>query len=357
MINIDVLVAGCNTQCKHCYVNGGPGPIMPLEDALCCIEKLDTLAQLLPHEVSFTLDHEPMNHPHIVQILGAASRTQHIQNYHHGMTTGVGLMHLKDKNSVLEAYMGHGYHSFGITIHGAPHHHDEMVRRRGAYETAVRAAEFIQAQGGDVGVSLMLNRSFLEDRASISQLLKRLQPNHVALVIPIFTPHRHMLDFEPYRASLGMIQSLGDVWQEWGQDGEKLEERARELTVAAGIGRLEKMADLRELFAQPQRERYLTLHQDCRLYVGNSGAETRCLGDLRHMDLDATAQVIQAMPGNRDYGAFYDPKVLPSCQEIIDALRSLPQDMVYGDFESILYRGLDALGVPTRILEDEGRNS
>ena len=41
MINIDFLVAGCNTHCRHCYVNGGPGPIMPVEDALMCIDKLD----------------------------------------------------------------------------------------------------------------------------------------------------------------------------------------------------------------------------------------------------------------------------------------------------------------------------
>ena len=34
MINFDFLVAGCNTRCQHCYVNGGPGPMMPLADAL-----------------------------------------------------------------------------------------------------------------------------------------------------------------------------------------------------------------------------------------------------------------------------------------------------------------------------------
>lgn len=38
-INIDLLVAGCNTCCLHCYVNGGPSPMMPMDDALLCIEK------------------------------------------------------------------------------------------------------------------------------------------------------------------------------------------------------------------------------------------------------------------------------------------------------------------------------
>lgn len=90
--------------------------------------------------------------------------------------------------------------------------------------------------------------------------------------------------------------------------------------------------------------------------MGNLGAETKCLGDLRHMDLDVAAEVIKAIPGNRDYGAFYDPQVLPSCQKIINALRGLPQDMVYGDFESIRYRGLEELRVPTRMLENQTKS-
>lgn len=74
------------------------------------------------------------------------------------------------------------------------------------------------------------------------------------------------------------------------------------------------------------------------------------------MDLDVAAEVIKAIPGNRDYGAFYDPQVLPSCQKIINALRGLSQDMVYGDFESIRYRGLEELRVPTRMLENQTKN-
>lgn len=60
IINFDFLVAGCNTRCQHCYVNGGPGPMMPLADALTCLERLDELAACLHNEVSFTLDHEPI---------------------------------------------------------------------------------------------------------------------------------------------------------------------------------------------------------------------------------------------------------------------------------------------------------
>ena len=65
MINFDLLVSGCNTRCRHCDVDGGPGSMMALDDALRCIEKLDAAAEILPFEASFTLDNEPMNHPDI----------------------------------------------------------------------------------------------------------------------------------------------------------------------------------------------------------------------------------------------------------------------------------------------------
>lgn len=350
MINIDFLVAGCNTRCRHCYVNGGPAPFMPVEDVLLCIEKLDMLAKYLPNDASFTLDHEPMNHPEIVQILRAASQTQYIENYHHGMTTGLGLMRRKDKDDVIKAYLGQGYDTFGITIHGSDSHHDEIVRRKGAYDATVETAEFLKSKGANIEVSLMLNHFFPEDADSISTLLNRLQPYYTGFVVPIFTPHVHMTDFEPYRASMKTVHALRGCLAEWKQDESASLELAKQNTIASAVRRLKGGIKLRTLFDKEQNELYLTLHPDCQLYVGNSGAETHCLGDLRHIDLEEAATIIKALPGNRDYGAFYDPEVLPTEDALIAALEKLPQDAIYGDFESALYRGFTELGIPTKIL-------
>ncbi len=351
MINIDFLVAGCNTRCQHCYVNGGPGPMMPVEDAIACIEMLDILAKNLSEEASFTLDHEPMNHPHIDQILYAAAHTRHIQNYHHGMTTGIGLMHRKDKDAVVKAYLDQGCNTFGITIHGSAEHHDEIVRRKGAYDTAVAAAAYLKERGAKIEVSLMLNRHFAEDAGSITAMLDQLQPDYIGFAIPIFTPHKNMMDFEPHRASMETVTALSGYLSRWGQKEADIIKAAEQNTIASTIARLEQGIDLKDLFAQEQDELYLTLHQDCNLYVGNSGTETQCLGDLRQIDLKATAERINALPGNRDYEAFYNIVVLPTTAQLVEALGKLPGNMVYGDFESVIYRGLVALNIPTRILK------
>lgn len=349
-INVDFLVSGCNTRCRHCYVAGGPGPLMTTEDALLCMKKLDALAALLPGEVTLTLDHEPMNHPDIGQIIRAAANTKHIVNFHHGMTSGIALMRRKDRDAVLQAYLDLGYRSFGITIHGSREHHDEIVRHKGAFDAAAAAAEYFKAHGTRLEVALMVNRFFPEDAGSLSEFLDRVRPHFTGVVIPIFTPHRSMMDFEPYRASLPDLEALAGKLTAWGQDEAAFLENARRLTVASAVDRLRKGPGLPDLFAAPQDELYLSLHQNCVLYVGNSGTETRCIGDIRTADPEEAARIIGELPGNRDYGAFYDAAELPSAGSLIRTMEKLPQDLVYGDFESAIYRGLAEIGVNTVIL-------
>ena len=346
-VNFDLLVSGCNTRCKHCYVDGGPGGVMALEDALLALEKLDALAERLLFEASFTLDNEPMNHPDIETIIQSAAATKHIECFHHGMTSGIALMRRKDRSAIMRAYLDCGYRDFGITIHGNAAHHDEIVRRQGAYQTAIEAAEYIKACGAEIGVSLMFNRFFAEDAEGIDALLARLRPDYIYFAVPNFTPHEHMTDFEPYRASLDTLHRLRPWLARWGQ---KEEELSKELcTIGMLKERLERGLDLVDLFQRPQDELYLTVHQDGDLFVGNTGVETERLGNMRTLDVKEAAERICELPGNRDYGAFYELDRLPGRKELLQALEQLPGELLYNDRASAIYRGLYALGVPTRI--------
>ena len=99
---------------------------------------------------------------------------------------------------------------------------------------------------------------------------------------------------------------------------------------------------------------YLTVHPDCRLFMGNTGTETRDLGDLRTLDIEKTAALISASTGNRDYGAFYARDQLPAQTDLIRALDALPQSLLYSDAASVIYRGLAALDTPTICNRKEG---
>ncbi len=352
-VNFDVLVSGCNTRCRHCYVNGGPGGMMKTEDALLFIDKLDSLAELLPFEASFTLDNEPINHPDIASIIHKAAAANHIGYFHHGMTSGISLMRRKDRHAVMEAYLDCGCHDFGITIHGNALHHDEIVRREGAFQIAVEAAEFMRSCGADVGVSLMFNRHFADDAGEIDARIQQLQPAYIYFAVPNFTPHAHMTDFEPCRGSLDSLRRLRPWLEKWGQTFDEL---AQELcTIGMLREQLRQGLDISALFKCPQDELYMTVHQNGDLYIGNTGVETGRLGNLLTLDVQAAAERISELPGNRDYGAFYEEAVLPGPAELIHALDQLPQDLLYADRASVIYRALTALGVPTRICDSESR--
>jgi hypothetical protein len=244
-----------------------------------------------------------------------------------------------------------GYDSFGITIHGGEALHDEIVRRKDAFSVSVAFGEFVKSRGGKLEVSLMVNRFFPQQRDTISAVLDRLQPDRVYVALPIFTPHKNGMDYEPYRASVFDVEALGPWFSTLGKDETELIENAHNSSVGHTVSELSKSADLVALFDAPQDEKYLAVHPDHRLFMGNSGAETECLGDLLSLDPEATAKRIASAPNNRDYGAFYDPTVLPETGQLIEALQKLPQETVYGDFPSVIYRGLAVLNVPTRILD------
>lgn len=344
-INIDFLVSGCNTRCLHCYVNGGPDSMMDIVDVLLCLDKLNELGEYFQENISFTLDNEPMNHPQIDKILDIASKKSNIVNFHHGMTTGIGLMNRKDKERVVDAYFRNGYRTFGSTFHGVGSNHDEIVRRFGAYGKSISAIKFLKERGARIEVSLMFNRYFSGDVQEIQVMINKLNPNRVDLVIPIFTPHRNMMNFEPYRGNLEDLEKYLSIW-----DSGRLFNQIEYYTPLAIIEQLERGLKLKELFQREQRELYLSLHQDCNLYVGNTGSETLLLGDLRKLEIKSLVGKIKSLSGNRDYTAFYDLKLLPNEEELIKALKAISQENVYGDMESVIYRGLAELNIPTKII-------
>ncbi len=349
-INFDLLVAGCSTRCRHCYVRGGPGPSMPSEDAVRCIRALDEIASRLSSPVSFTLDNEPFSHPGVGEILRAAASAEHAKYFHHGMTTGIALMARPDRDEVLDAYLDLGYDEFGITLHGAEEHHDGIVRRKGAFDASVRAAGWLKSRGAKVSVSLMFGRFFSEDRDGIGETLEQLAPDFVWFAVPNYTPHADMAAYEPYRGTIGDLEAFAPVLRKWRKDADAILEDAARHTPAAAVMAFEDGLSLREEFERPQDELYLSVHADCRLYVGNSGAETEYLGDLRTLDPAALADRISALPGNRDYGAFYDRNRLPSQDALVNAMKRLSPDVLYADLPSVVCRGLDGLGIPTKIL-------
>ena len=65
----EVTIAGCATNCAHCYVDGGPAPQMKLSDYEFCIQKIKPVLDRLGGDVAVTLGNEIFCHGAINDIL------------------------------------------------------------------------------------------------------------------------------------------------------------------------------------------------------------------------------------------------------------------------------------------------
>jgi hypothetical protein len=193
----------------------------------------------------------------------------------------------------------------------------------------------------------MFNRFFPEDAEELDNLITKLQPDWIFFAVTNFTPHAHMAEFEPYRGTLEMLNQIRPQLECW-----RWPEEMRQEVCTPGMlrERIEGGLDIAELFRQPQDELYLTVHPDGNLFVGNTGVETECLGNMRTLDIRETALRISELPGNRDYTAFYDIDRLPGREGLLRALEELPRDLAYSDTASAIYRVLAAMGIQTKII-------
>lgn len=103
--NFDLVVAGCNTCCRHCYVSGGPMRPMPLAEVRQCLEKLAPVLAALGPAASLTLDNELPNHPQAAEIIQMTRAYLGAQFYHHGSTTGIALFQREDRETIAEAWL------------------------------------------------------------------------------------------------------------------------------------------------------------------------------------------------------------------------------------------------------------
>ncbi|MCK4591079.1 MAG: radical SAM protein, partial [Candidatus Latescibacteria bacterium] len=112
-LTVDIRIAGCAARCWHCYVNGGPGPLMPLEEYRCCLDTLEVVFDgLKKHgvKIDLCLDYEPLLHPDICEILKiTAERFEHHFVWSTFPTTGIPIATRPDWEEILETLRDVGF--------------------------------------------------------------------------------------------------------------------------------------------------------------------------------------------------------------------------------------------------------
>ena len=351
-ITIDIIVAGCATNCWHCYVGGGPGARMPLDRFRLTLRELasvrDHLAPLDLHP-DFCLDYEPLLHPDLCQMLGEAQERFALDlAFEDWPTTGIPLASRRDWRRVLTCLKAAGVNGLSFTVHGPGDLHDRAVRHRGAFEKLALAAE--RAAGFGFATDLTLNvtkpmlRRFEETLRAVEEI--RCDPARAIVCnyqanqrLRAFEPYRPGLaDVLPYRRELDRFSSAQGRWADWWPRAEDFAESAVRQNVLAHPENFPSFAAVERRMPDWL---FLCVDRDLTLFRGNAGLQTQRIGRLGQDDPQRLAERIAAMQPNYQFGAFYDLADLPAPADLAERFGLDSRDALYQTTEDAMLVWLD----------------
>lgn len=329
--NIDILVAGCNTNCRHCYVNGGPNKRMTTEDFEICIDLLLPVFLHFGERVSFTLDNEPYNHPDFPRIIDYVRQYCWNSYFHHGSTTGIAFNHRVDKDAIWEKQKAYGIDFASVTLHGGEKNHNFITRNTKAFSEAIDYIRFVKAHHGKLCISLMLSKLLIQDCDEISEILHKIQPDEVYLAIPNSAPSKRMQAYQKYRPTYEECLQLSGYLSAWGLDEAALMKQFEAGSSKNLLATLKTQKAFK--IAQPE-QCYLTIHPDLNLYIGNSGVETEFIGNLHAATSGIIIDAMENAPANYNFFPVCFAEV-PKFEDVIEFAHS-DDNLVYPDMDSFI---------------------
>lgn len=198
----EISLAGCNTNCMYCYVDGGPSMHMSYEDYLICIEKLKPLLDCLKGDISVTLGNELINHTNAKEII---LETYHFmpEYYSHDVvgitTTGLALINRSDREEIMEALVEAKANDACLTLHGNEVHHNMIVRNPNAFRGIIKAAEYFNSYGMKLYFSLILNKHLVGDWEEVKHFLHSTPHWKTYIVVPTYLPTPRLREYQKIR--------------------------------------------------------------------------------------------------------------------------------------------------------------
>ena len=294
--NIDILVAGCNTTCQHCYVNGGIGQEMSIEDFKLCIEKLKPSFECLGEKISFTLDNEVYNHSRADLILKYVEEKCKKNYYHHGSTTGIAILNHPKRQEIIEILKRNCWMEVSFAIHGGIENHNQMVRNEKAMQSIQEAYQLFESEGFDIWFSIMLSKVLRADIDEVSKLLSDFSNYRGIAVIPNYIPTKRLKDYQKYRCTQEECKGFISFLNEHHIETKKLigqVEEFHEEKIIQTIDR-ERMGSILEA----DDTVFFHILPNLDFYVGNTGIQLKYIGNMNTLNSAEIGKIILEQKGN-----------------------------------------------------------
>ena len=294
--NIDILVAGCNTTCLHCYVDGGYAPAMSTSDFYLCMEKLQPVFMKLKEKISFTLDNEVFNHPDAPEILGCVAENYKDNYYHHGSTTGIALLNHPKQEKIFDVLKHNKWGFFSFAIHGSHETHNAIVNHNSGLESLVAASKLCNEHNCKVWISLMLSKKLARDLGVLGDVLCQIPYDSILPVIPDYYPTPRLMKYQSIRCNKGEFDEILDFLVARNVDVSDIENAIQSYNEEAIIETL----DLESVAEELTSKSTAFFHIDNKLdfYLGNTGSPLKCFGNIRNLSSEEIYCLLTAAEDN-----------------------------------------------------------
>lgn len=348
----EITIAGCSTNCAHCYVNGGSAPTMTLKDFELCVRQLRPVLDQLSGDVSVTLGNEMFCHPQLVDILWICKEQlpQYVCFRDFIPTTGLALLFRKDIPAVLERLQTLGASGFMLALHGDRLKHDQVTQTRGAYDSLFHSADMLTANGFKLLWNLIVSRLLVQD---IQLVLEKISPYNAParLTVPLYVPTNRMRHYQPLRADYEACTKIAHIAKAYGISSASLIQHCTEHSAAAVLQNLTVQGfDYGKELQLAPKWTFFHITQKLDLYYGNVGAHTQYIGNLRYTPNDILSSTLASFRPNYDWNAFYDDSIWAHLCDILFPMCFGTNNLVYPSKADCLYALLDRSSIPNKLL-------
>lgn len=350
----EVTIAGCATNCAHCYVDGGPAPQIKLSDYKFCIQKIKPVLDRLGGDVAVTLGNEIFCHSAINDILSFTSHA--IPEYFSFQdypvpTTGIALVDRDDRDQIIKNLQTAGASGCMLAIHGAEQSHNKIVSRCNAYSKLFEAADYFSEKGFSVLFNLIVSKALCKDYKQLMQKIASYPQAGVRLTIPLYVPTKRLRIYQARRAEYDDCIRLAEMAAEYSVDTVKFLEHCSKHSEATILAKLRTDGfDYAEEKQKAVQWKFFNITQNGDLYFGNVGAYTKLLGNLLYTAEDKLLEEILACGPNYDYTAYYSEDVFASLEEYFSCLPRRMHNYIYSSEQDCIYALLDEMGFQSALI-------
>lgn len=294
--NIDILVAGCNTTCMHCYVDGGYAPAMSLSNFYLCMEKLRPAFDNLKDRISFTLDNELFNHPNAVDILECVRQDYRNNYFHHGSTTGIAFLNHPKQAELLEILGCNKWDSVSFALHGNHDTHNSIVNNSHGLESLIEAGKVFKEHNFKVWISLMISKKLVKELDDLSKILSQIPYDNILPVIPDYYPTPRLMKYQIIRCNKGDFDELFDFLIDRNVDICDIEKAVQLYNEESILNDLDCALVAEELTSKSTA--FFHIDNNLEFYLGNTGSAIKHLGNIKNLTSEEIYQLIASSEDN-----------------------------------------------------------